>query len=56
MTALQCQKVLSVILQDAPTSTLSTEVSIITKVSYLVRYNTKNNQCIYYLTHNLKHQ
>jgi MSHA pilin protein MshB len=53
MTALQCQKVLSVILQDAPTSTLSTEVSIITKVSYLVRYNTKNNQCIYYLTHNL---
>ena len=53
MTALKCQKVLKVILQDAPTSTLSTEVSAITEVSYLVRYNAKNNQCIYYLTHNL---
>ncbi|XQF93005.1 agglutinin biogenesis protein MshB [Pseudoalteromonas espejiana] len=53
MNAKQCQQVLNVILQDAPSSTLSNEVSTITKVSFLVRYNAKKSQCIYYLTHHL---
>ncbi|MDO6463721.1 prepilin-type N-terminal cleavage/methylation domain-containing protein [Pseudoalteromonas carrageenovora] len=51
--AQKCRQVLRVILQDAPSSTLSNEVSIIKSVSFLVRYNAKNTQCIYYLTNTL---
>lgn len=51
--AQKCRQVLRVILQDAPSSTLSNEVSIIKSVSFLVRYNAENTQCVYYLTHTI---
>jgi len=49
----KCRQVLNIILQDAPSSTLSNELSIIKSVSFLVRYNAENTQCVYYLTHTI---
>ena len=49
----KCRQVLNVILQDAPSSTSSSEISIIKSVSFLVRYNAESTQCVYYLTHTL---
>ena len=51
MNAAKCRQVLNAILQDAPSSTLSNEISRIKNVIFLVRYNAQNTQCIYYLTH-----
>lgn len=49
----KCRQVLNVILQDAPSSTLSNEISRIKSVSFLVRYNAESTQCDYYLTHTI---
>ncbi len=49
----KCRQVLNIILQDAPSSTLSNEISRIKSVSFLVRYNAESTQCVYYLTHTL---
>jgi MSHA pilin protein MshB len=49
----KCRQVLNIILQNAPSSTLSNELSIIKSVSFLVRYNAENSQCVYYLTHTI---
>ncbi|MBH0057661.1 prepilin-type N-terminal cleavage/methylation domain-containing protein [Pseudoalteromonas sp. SWXJZ94C] len=51
MDAAKCRQVLNAILQDAPSSTLSDEISRIKNVIFLVRYNAKSTQCIYYLTY-----
>ncbi len=53
ISANKCRQVLNIILQDAPSSTLSNELSIIKSVSFLVRYNAENTQCVYYLTHTI---
>ena len=49
----KCRQVLNVILQDAPSSTLSNEISRIKSVSFLVMYNAESTQCDYYLTHTI---
>ena len=49
----KCRQVLNIILQDAPSSTLSNEISRIKSVSFLVRYNAESTQCDYYLTHTI---
>jgi len=54
--AIKCRQVLNVILQNAPSSTLNTEELSLKEVSFLVRYNAANTQCIYYSTHTLSSQ
>ena len=49
----KCRQVLNIILQDAPSSTLSNEISRIKSVSFLVMYNAESTQCDYYLTHTI---
>ncbi|NMR25032.1 prepilin-type N-terminal cleavage/methylation domain-containing protein [Pseudoalteromonas sp. NEC-BIFX-2020_002] len=53
MSSARCQQVLNVILQDAPSSTLSSTVSEVKDVRFLVRYDADALQCIYYLSHSL---
>lgn len=49
----KCQQVFNAILQDAPSSTLSSNASVVKDVRFLVRYNAQQQQCIYYLSHSL---
>ncbi len=53
MTAEKCSQVFNAILQDSPSNTLSEEYGDIYNERFLVRYNAKDLQCIYYLTESL---
>ncbi|MBB1365937.1 agglutinin biogenesis protein MshB [Pseudoalteromonas sp. SR44-5] len=53
MSCTKCQQVLNVVLQDAPSNTLSSDASVVKDSMFLVRYNADKLQCIYYLTHSL---
>lgn len=53
MNQVKCQQVFNSILQAAPNNTVQGTSDAIAQNNYLVRFNSGNNECVYYLTSSL---